>query len=157
MFSKRRGGGVWSGNRLRTVGSFRRRRRRSFLQPCEAAQELMLHASKSRGEKRVARIGAVSPESRNRQFGELSSFDYVSGVTFVINRQLFACVSAIVRIGSNFQPNRGGVRVLAAALGRHRELAARFGADFRWQSNRQGFCACRVRAIVFSTPLEKSR
>ena len=117
----------------------------------------MLHASKSRGEKWIARIGALLPQSGNRQFGELSSFDPVSGVTFVINRQLFACVNAIVRVVSNFQPDRGGVRVLAAALGHHRELAARFRTDFRWQSNRQGSCACRVRAIVFSTALEKSR
>jgi len=117
----------------------------------------VLQARKSRGEKRVARIGAPSPQSGNRQFGELNGFDHVSGLTLIINRQLFARVNSIVRVGSNFQPNRGGVRVLAAALGHHRELAARFGADFRWQSNRQGFCACRVRAIVFSTPLEKSR
>jgi len=57
----------------------------------------------------------------------LSSFGHVPGVTFVINRQLLARVNAIVRIGGNFQPDSGGVRVFAAALGHHRKLAARLG------------------------------
>jgi len=117
----------------------------------------VLQARKSRGEKRVARIGAPSPQSGNRQFGELNGFGHVSGLTLVINRQLFARVNSIVQIGSNFQPNRGSVRVFAAALGHHRELAARLGTYVCRQPNRQGFCACSLRAIVFSTALEKSR
>jgi hypothetical protein len=66
---------------------------------------------------------------------------------------LFAGVNAVVWIGNNLQPNLGGLSVVAAALGHLRKLAARSGAEFRGQSNRQGLRASGVRAIVFAAPL----
>jgi len=117
----------------------------------------MLPARKSRREKRVARIGALASKNGNRQFGKLSSFGWVFGVAFVVDGQLFARVRAVVRIGSNFQPDRGGVRVFAAALGHHRKLAARLGTDFHRQPHRQSFCARGVRAIVLSPALKEPR
>jgi len=87
----------------------------------------------------------------------LSCFGQVFGVTFVVNGQLFAGVYAVVRLGHDFQPDLGGARVFAAALGHQRKLAARLRAEFRRQPHRQGLRARGVRAIFVPPALEKSR
>jgi len=87
----------------------------------------------------------------------LSCFGQVFGVTFVVNGQLFARVNAVVQIGNNFQPDLGGSRVFAAALGHQRKLAARLRAEFRGQPHLQCLCTRGMRAIVLSPALKKSR
>jgi hypothetical protein len=116
----------------------------------------LLHSRKPRREKRIARINALAPQRGHRQFRKLRGFYQVFGVAFVINGQLFASVDAVMRISNNFQPDLGGARVFAAALGHYRQLAPRFGTKFRWQPNRQGLGASGVRAIVLPAPLQKS-
>jgi len=77
-------------------------------------------------------------------------------VTFVVNGQLFASVNAVVHIGNDLQPDLGGARVFAAALGHQRKIAARLRAKFRWQPHRQGLCARGMRPIGIAAPLQKS-
>jgi hypothetical protein len=45
-------------------------------------------------------------------------------------------MNAVVRIGNDFQPDLGGARVFAAALGHQRKLAACLRAELRRQPNR---------------------
>jgi len=66
----------------------------------------------------------------------LSCFGQVFGVTFVVNGQLFAGMNAVVQIGNHFQPDLGGARVFAAALGHQRKLAARPWTKLGRQPNR---------------------
>jgi hypothetical protein len=64
---------------------------------------------------------------------------------------------AVVQIGNDFQPDLGGARVFAAALGHQRKLAARLRAQFRRQPNLQSLRASGMRAIVLPPAVEKSR
>jgi len=59
-------------------------------------------------------------------------------VALVVNGQLLARENPSLRISNNFQPDLGGASVFAAALGHLGKLAARLGAKFCGQSNRQG-------------------
>src|SRR6266436_1184388 len=120
-------------------------------------QELLLQARISRREKWVARIGALPPQSGNRQVGKLRGFDPVLGVALVVNRQLLAGLNAIARIGNDFQPNLGGSRVFAAALGHQRKFAARFGAEFPRQLDRQGLSRSLGGAAISAAARQKSR
>jgi len=87
---------------------------------------------------------------------KFSRFGQVSSVTFVVNGQLFASVNAVVQIGNDLQPDLGGARVFAAALGHQRKIAARLRAEFRRQANRQGLRARGMRAIGVTAPLQES-
>jgi len=99
-------------------------------------QEFFLQPRKPRGEKQVARVGALLPHRSHRQFGKLSRLGRVFGVTLVVNGQLLAGVNALVQIGNHVQPYLGGALVFAAALGHQRKIAARLRTEFRWQANR---------------------
>jgi len=66
-------------------------------------------------------------------------------------------VNAVVRISDDFQPDLGGARVFAAALGHQRKFAARLWAEFRRQPNLQSLRARGMRAIVLPPAVEKSR
>jgi len=70
---------------------------------------------------------------------------------------LFAGINAVVQIGNDFQPDLGGTRVFAAALGHQRKIAARLRAKFRRQAHRQSLCARGMRPIGVSAPLQKLR
>jgi len=97
------------------------------------------------------------PQRANRQFGKLSRFGRVFGVTFVVNGQLLTRVNAVARIGNDFQPHLGGALVFAAAIGQQRKIPARLGAEFCRQPHFQCPRARGVRAIVLPPPQEESR
>jgi len=86
----------------------------------------------------------------------LNGFREIFGMTFIVNRQLFAGVNAVVRIGGDFQPDFRRASMITAALGHLRKLAARPWPDLRWQTNRQSLRACGMRALVLAAPLQKS-
>jgi len=87
---------------------------------------------------------------------KFSRFGQVSSVTFVVNGQLFASVNAVVQIGNDLQPDLGGARVFAAALGHQRKIAARLRAEFRRQPHRQSLGARGMRPIGIAAPPQKS-
>ncbi len=120
-------------------------------------QEFLLQPRGATSEIRIVRGASLRPEFRKGELGEFSRAAQVFGVMFVVNGQLFAGMNAVARIGGDFQPDLGGARVFAAALGHQRQLAARHRAEFGGQPNLQSLRARGVRAIVLPAALEKSR
>jgi len=108
-----------------------------MLQTCKTVQEFLLQPRGATSEIRIVRGASLRPEFRKGELGEFSRAAQVFGVMFVVNGQLFAGMNAVARIGGDFQPDLGGARMFAAALGHQRQLAARLGAEFHGESNRQ--------------------
>src|SRR5258708_31366073 len=119
----KRSTGLWRRSLRGTPARSRRRPRTFFLQPCNPMTESLLQSSVSGRRIWIAQHWfqetAFPPELAEGQLREFHSTAKVFSAPFVVDGQLFAGVSAILRIRNHLLPDLCSALVFAAALGHH--------------------------------------